>query len=325
MNDTVEKKLRVVFFGTPAFAAELLETLLLSGIHIAAVVTKPDRPKGRSDKLIPSEVKVKSLLLAETIPILQPSSAKEDNFFHSLAELQPDLFVVVAYGEIIQQRLLDLPTYGAINVHASILPKYRGAAPIQRSIIDGETETGVTIMRMVRKMDAGEIIKIAKVKINSEMTYGELEKALCNASKEPLLTVIDQYASKTPPILETQNENFVTFAAKIELEECQINWHDSAVEIHNLVRGVNPHPGAWCFVTIKGEKKRLKIHKTHVIEDQAGQAGTLLVDKSPHSIIIACGNGALDILELQLEGKRRMTAQQFLQGTLLSDLEFKRQ
>jgi methionyl-tRNA formyltransferase len=309
----VNKGLSVVFFGTPAFAAELFEWLLTKNINIVAVVTKPDRPKGRSDKLIPSEVKLKAQALAPHVPIWQPESAKSDDFFHALELLKADLFIVVAYGEIIQQRLLDLPTYGAINVHASLLPTYRGAAPIQRCIMEGQTQSGVTIMQMVRKMDAGAMLRVAKVAIGEDTTYGELECALCQASKEPLLQVVQEYASGIVPAHTPQDENLVTFAPKIELEECQIDWLRPAGDIHNLVRGVNPHPGAWCWVESKGEKKRLKIFRSRVRSDLEGVAGAVL-PSSAGQFFVACGQGALDIIEVQLEGKRKMNAHEFLQG-----------
>lgn len=305
--------MKIVFFGTPPFAAEILKTLLKNGIEVVGIVTKPDKPQGRSHKLIPPALKEAALLEASTIPLFQPELVSSLEFAPTLAALQADLFVVVAYGEIIKQHLLDMPRYGCINVHASILPKYRGAAPIQRSIVEGESETGITIMQMVRKMDAGDIIKIATVPIGENTTYGELEQQLCRASMTPLLEVLAEYQKGSIPLHTAQDTSLVTFAPKLELEDCEIDWGKSCQEIHNLIRGVNPEPGAWCYVTVKEEKKRLKIFRTTMVPEATAEAGNL-VDSSKNEMIIACDKGALKILELQLEGKRRMNIAEFICG-----------
>ncbi len=310
--------MKVVFFGTPPFAAKLLKALFNKGISVVAIITKPDKPQGRSKKLLFPAVKETALAHFPHLPLFQPEIVSAPEFIPTLAGFNADLFVVVAYGEIIKQHLLDLPRLGCINVHASILPKYRGAAPIQRAIINNEMETGITIMQMVRKMDAGDIIRIAKVPIGKDTTYGELEEELCEASVEPLLAVLQEYQKGIIPDHHPQDPSEVTFAPKIELEDCQIDWNRPAKELHCLIRGVNPEPGAWCYVTIKGEKKRLRIILTTLIEDTSGlvkPAGTLLkYDKT--GIIIACGNQALQLLELQLEGKRCMNAKEFACGII---------
>lgn len=305
--------MKIVFFGTPPFAANLLKILIDKGIDIAAIITKPDKPQGRSHKLVPSAVKQLALEYAPHIPLYQPVIVSDSEFTPTLAEIQADLFVVIAYGEIIKQHLLDMPKLGCINVHASILPKYRGAAPIQRAIIDGEAESGVTIMQMVKKMDAGDIIRIAKVMISQDMTYGELEEELCKASVEPLLSVLNEYANGIIPAHTPQNPSLVTFAPKIELEDCQIDWNLPAKQIHNLIRGVNPEPGAWCYVQAKGEGKRLKIFRSVLVDSPNAKPGTIL-KFSKKGIIIACGSQAIKILELQLEGKRLMKANEFISG-----------
>ncbi|MBA3603356.1 MAG: methionyl-tRNA formyltransferase, partial [Parachlamydiaceae bacterium] len=174
--------MKVVFFGTPPFAAKLLKVLLEQGFSIVAIITKPDKPQGRSKEPLFPAVKETALLYAPNIPLFQPEFVSAPDFAPTLAQFDADLFVVVAYGEIIKQHLLDMPRLGCINVHASILPKYRGAAPIQRAIIGGEEESGVTIMQMVRKMDAGDMIRVAKVPIGQNMIYGELENELCEAA-----------------------------------------------------------------------------------------------------------------------------------------------
>jgi len=302
--------MKVVFFGTPPFAANLLAFLIDSGINIVAVVTKPDKPKGRSGTPIANAVKLQTLALKKLLPLFQPELASSEEFAKELQKFDADIFVVVAYGEIIKQHLLDMPRYGCINVHASILPKLRGAAPIQRSIIEGESETGVTIMQMVRKMDAGDIIKIAKTAIDSEISYGELDAKLCELAKEPLLEVLKEYAQGKIPPHRAQDETLVTFAPKIELEECQVDWNNSAKVIHNLVRGTQPEPGSWCLVDIKGEKKRLKIHKSQVRSELSGPIGNLILTEK-NALIIGCGTNALQLLEVQLEGKKRINAAEF--------------
>lgn len=321
----MKTRLKVVFFGTPQFAADLLKALIAHRIDLVGVVTKPDRPQGRSEKSMPSEVKQMALKLLPGVPLWQPESSSSEDFFQALSPLKADLFVVVAYGELIKQRMLDLPALGCINVHASLLPKYRGAAPIQRSIIAGETETGITIMQMVRKMDAGDIIKTVKVPIGTETTYGELEAALCLAAEAPLLEVLAEYAKGIRPEHFPQDETKATFAGKIELADCQIDWQRSAKDIHNLIRGVNPHPGAWCYVHIKGARKRLKITKSTCVPALSGEptmpSGTIF-PSAQGQLQVACGHGKLALLELQLEGKRKMGVDEFLRGIAASTLAF---
>lgn len=305
--------MKVVFFGTPPFAANLLKFLVDGGIDIVAIVTKQDKPKGRSGTPAASAVKLQAMALDKQIPLFQPQSASEEEFAKELQKFGADIFVVVAYGEIIKQHLLDMPRYGCINVHASVLPKLRGAAPIQRSIIEGEKETGVTIMQMVKKMDAGDIIKIAKTPIDNEINYAELDAKLCELAKEPLLDVLKEYAQGKIPAHYAQDELLVTFAKKIELEECQIDWGKSAMDIHNLIRGTYPEPGSWCLVRIKEEKKRLKIHKSKVRMDLIAPPGTLIAAEK-NTLLVGCGAGALQLLEVQLEGKKKIMGAEFLCG-----------
>lgn len=312
--------MRVIYFGTPPFAAEVLEYLFQKGVNIVAVVSKPDRPKGRSGTPVATPVKVISHQFNPSIPVYQPELVSNLDFSAVLQAHEPDLFVVVAYGEIIKQHLLDMPRLGCINVHASLLPKYRGAAPIQRSIIDGEAETGVTIMHMVKKMDAGDMIEVVKTPIGPEMTYGELEQELCEIGKKALLKVIHDF-EKGIIKREPQDHAQATLAPKIELEDCEIKWDQPAQVIHNLVRGVNPHPGAWCYVTVKGEKKRLKILKTQVVTSKEALPGSIL--SSPKKdLIIATSQGALQLIDIQLEGKKAMRSSELLRGIPLSEWVF---
>lgn len=308
--------MKVIYFGTPVFAAEVLEYLFQNNVNIVAVVSKPDRPKGRSGTPVATPVKVVANQFNPTLPVYQPELVSAPEFSATLQAYHADLFVVVAYGEIIKQHLLDMPRLGCINVHASLLPKYRGAAPIQRSIINGEIETGVTIMHMVRKMDAGDMIEVVKTPIGPDMTFGELERELCSIGKTALLKVIHDFEAgiikRTP-----QDHSQATLAPKIELEDCEIKWEQPAQDLHNLVRGVNPYPGAWCYVTVKGEKKRLKVLKTHLLQGVKESPGSI-VSGQKEDLVIATGEGALQLLEVQLEGKKAMRSSELVRGLELS-------
>lgn len=304
--------MKIVFFGTPQFSAEVLRYLLQHNVKVAAVITKPDRPVGRSGTPIPTPVKVEAQAHIHPLPVFQPEIVSAPEFSDTLDSFQADLFVVVAYGEILKQHILDMPKVACINLHTSLLPKYRGAAPIQRCLINGEAETGVTVMHMAKKMDAGDIIKVEKIAIGSNMTYEELEKSLCHIGSKLLLDTIHDFelgiAERYP-----QDHSQASIAPKIELEDCQIRWNSAAANIHNLVRGVTPHPGAWCYVEVKGQKKRLKIITTRVDAGAVGRPGQI-ISAGQEGLIIGCEVGAIRILELQLEGKKAMTAKEFLQG-----------
>lgn len=300
--------MKVIYFGTPEFAASVLSYLLQEGVDIAAVVTKPDRPKGRSLTPLPTPVK----LAAGNLPVHQPEKASDPAFAQSLSAYNADLFVVVAYGEIVKNNILTLPKKGCINLHASLLPKFRGAAPIQRSIIAGEKETGVSIIRMAEKMDAGDILETTVLPIGPDTTYGELEQALCQAGAKTLLNVIRRFEQGDISGI-VQDHSKATFAPKIELEECQIDWQQPAQTIHNLVRGVYPHPGAWTFVDVKDKRLRLKVNRTKCHPEQHGKPGEILA-YGKDGFLVACGNGALELVDIQLEGKKAMSAQELMRG-----------
>ncbi len=312
--------MKVIYFGTPDIAANVLEYLMEHGIDVVAVVTKPDKPKGRSGTPVPTAVKSKILNINPSMPLYQPELVSEISFAPVLQEYEADLFVVVAYGEIIKQHLLDMPKLGCINLHASLLPKYRGAAPIQRAIMDGELETGVTIMHMAKKMDAGDIIEMVQVKITPDMTAGELTEELCRVGSKALLDVILQFQQGIIKRVPQDHEK-ATFAPKVELEDCEIDWSKEAEAIHNKVRGSMPIPGSFCFVTVKGEKKRLKIKKTKVESLLTGIPGTILL-ADQDGIVVACGKNALRILDLQLEGKKPMPLVEFLRGIPADKINF---
>lgn len=313
--------MKVIFFGTPHFAAKTLEKLIHERIDVVAVVTRPDKPQGRSR--IPVASPVKKLALEHYLPVHQPEKASDPFFAPILEAYHADLFVVVAYGEIIKQHLLDMPKRGCINVHASLLPKYRGAAPIQHAIINGETETGITIIHMVKKMDAGDIITQRKVTIGPDLTSGELAELLIPIGSQCLLEVLAQFEQGNVTE-KPQDENKATYAPKIELEDCEIDWSRSAQGIHNLVRGVNPRPGAWSFVSIRGEKKRMTIYKTHVLADIQASPGSM-IKKENRPLTIACGEQGIEILQLQLEGKKEMSSQEFMRGMPKEHISFQKE
>ena len=309
--------MRVVFFGTPAFAADVLSFLIKNQITVVGAVSRPDKPMGRSRTPVPGPVR----LVAEeaNIPHFQPEKVSAPEFLPILKSFNADLFVVVAYGEIMKQPVLDVPSRACLNVHASILPKYRGAAPIQRAIINGEMESGITIMHMVRKMDAGDMISQIVMPIGENTTYGALEAQMRIVGSNAILEVIHAF-SQGDVQATVQNEEEVTFASKLELEDCEINWDHSAKSIHNLIRGVNPEPGAWCVISIDGQMKRLKIFESRVSSEAPLNVRACILSSSK-KVLIGCGEGVLELLEVQLEGKKRMSAAEFYRGLPLGKWE----
>lgn len=300
--------MRIVFFGTPEFAASILRFLLDHKIEIVAIVTQPDRPKGRSSTPVFSAVKSLISDLRLQIPIFQPEKSSEPFFLEALVSLKADLYVVVAFGQILPQKLLDIPPLGSINVHASLLPKYRGAAPIQRCLMAGDTQTGVSIQKIVKQLDAGDVIATASVQIPLDMTFGELKELLCERSKPLLLSVLRAFEQGIPDA-KPQDPSLITYAPKIEPEEGQIDWNQSAESLHHLIRAFSPTPGARCWVGQEEEKKQLKILRTRIVS-QTGVPGKLLSNTG----VIACGEKALQLLEVQPEGKKKMPAADWLRG-----------
>ena len=305
--------LRIIFMGTAELSCASLEKL--SGdknFSIVAVVTQPDKPKGRDLKLTPSPVKV----LAEklNLPVLQPLKARDEKFISELRELKPDLMVVVAYGQILPQALLDVPQFGCLNVHTSLLPKYRGAAPIQWAIADGNAETGVTIMKMDAGLDTGPILSTRRTPILREDDSQKLHDRLAQLGAELLTeTIPDFVTGKISP--QPQPAEGSTYAAKIKKEDGQIDWNLPAEKIWNRLRAFTPWPGAFTFFQAEPKPQLLKIWKTEVV-GKNGVAGTVLsADKT--GIVVACGQNALRILELQREGGKRLTAESFLAGFVL--------
>src|SRR5476649_2359339 len=303
--------MKIIFMGTAELSCASLEKLARY-FSIAAVVTQPDKPKGRELILQFSPVKI----LAEKLKlaILQPARARDEKFISELRELKPDLIVVVAYGQILPQSILDLPPFGCLNVHTSLLPKYRGASPIQSAILNGETETGVTIMKMDAGLDTGEIISQARTPILPEDNSQTLHDRLAQLGAELLVETIPDYvAGKLPP--KPQPAEGASYAAKIKKEDGKIDWNEPAEKILKCLRAFTPWPGAFTFLKMEPKPQLLKIWKAEVAENH-GQTGTVLsADKN--GIIVACGKSALRILELQREGGRRLSAQEFLAGNPL--------
>jgi methionyl-tRNA formyltransferase len=299
--------LRVIFFGTPAFAVPTLDALLRSRHTVVAAVTQPDRPRGRGLKTTASPVK--DAATAANVAVLQPASVKTPEFAAALASLDADIAVVAAYGQILTQQLLDTPRLGMINVHASLLPRYRGAAPVHRAVINGDTETGVTIMRMVKALDAGPMIAVVRLPIDARQTSEELERQLATAGAPLLISALDDIAAgrghETP-----QDDRAATYAPRLTKDDGRIDWSWPAVRIHNLIRGLHPWPHAAAYAG----GTRLILHRSRPAGAESTTAPGTILDVSGDCVRVATGLGALDLVEIQAEGKRPMSAREFLAG-----------
>ena len=301
--------MRIVFMGTPDFAVGSLQALCESGKHeILAVVTQPDRPKGRGNKLL--QTPVKEYALEQGLTVYQPQKVKTPEFVELLHELQPELIVVAAFGQFLSKEILELPKYGCINVHASLLPKYRGAAPIQYAIIKGEKESGVTIMQMDIGMDTGAMLDKVVVPIEENTTMGELHDALREQGAALLLQVIDKIAAGTA-VAEPQDDAQATYATLLDRSMEHIDWSKTAQEVHNLIRGFNPAPSTF---TKLPNGKSLKIWGSRMTDKNSAAAAGTVIETGKHSFFVACGEGVLEITEVQPESKKRMPAQVFLNG-----------
>jgi methionyl-tRNA formyltransferase len=302
--------LRIIFMGTPELAAVSLRALVATReFQIVAVVTQPDQPKGRGLKLQPSAVK--EVAQKENLPVLQPQRAREEGFIQQLAAFQPELIAVAAYGQILPKAILDLPRFGCLNVHTSLLPKYRGAAPIQHAILNGDSETGVTIMKMDVGMDTGDIVTQEKTPIEASDNSQTLHDRLANIGADLLMRTIPDFISGAVQPRPQPTEG-VTHAPKIKKHDGEIQWTQPAQSIRNRVRAMVPWPGAFTHLPDEPHPHLLKIWEAEVIE-HPGEAGNILqADKN--GIVIGCGLGALRISTLQREGGRRMSAAEFLAG-----------
>ena len=306
--------LRIIFMGTPELAGVSLSALLrVPEFQIVAVVTQPDQPKGRGLKLQPSPVK--EIAVRENLPVLQPERARDEEFLQELRSLQPDLIAVAAYGQILPQSILDLPRFGCLNVHTSLLPKYRGASPIQRAVLNGDPESGVTIMKMNAGMDTGDILTQEKTPILPADNSQTLHDRLAQIGAELLARTIPDYvAGKISP--RPQPAEGVSHAAKIKKSDGQIDWSQPAVAVWNRVRGMTPWPGAFTFLPGQSQPVLLKIWEAEVAPSSGAPGEISHADKN--GIVVGCGSGSLRISGLQREGGRRLTAQEFLAGHPLS-------
>ena len=297
--------MRIVFMGTPDFAVPCLKRLLSDGHEVVGVFTQPDKPKGRGYALCPPPVKVEAL--KHQIPVFQPKSMKDGEALSILENLQPDLNIVVAYGKILPKEILYLPKYHSINIHASLLPKYRGAAPIQWAIVDGEQKTGVTSMLMNEGLDTGDMLLQKEIPIPLDMTGGELHDALSLLGADVMSETIEALKQDAlHPVAQTGESNYAVMLSKAL---CPIDFHKSALEIHNQIRGLSPWPTA----TAEFMGKKFKIHKAELAEMSEKAVGTIITKKD--CLEIVCGDKrCISILELQQEGKKRMLAKDFLVG-----------
>ena len=309
------KRLKTVFMGTPEFAVPCLQRLIEIS-DVAGVVTQPDKKRGRGQKL--SSSPVKAFAQQSNLAVFQPERIRDEDFMSQLKSLSPELIVVVAFGQILPQHILELPLFGCINVHASLLPRYRGAAPMQRCLMAGETLTGVTTMFMDAGLDTGDILLNEKVEIDAdttlEMLHDTLSEIGANLLEKTLTALIDGTLVRTP-----QDDSVSSYAAMLTKDTGKMDWNKSAVELHNLVRALNSWPGAYSFF----EGKLFKIWRTRVVSSDCGGRPGEVVQLTEQGILVATGNnGLLEILELQAPGKKRMSAKDFLMGHIIPEHSF---
>ena len=294
--------------GTPDISATCLKKILADGFDVVGVYTQPDRPKGRGMKLVASPVK--EVALAAGIPVFQPENFRSDEDVQTLADLKPDVCAVVAYGRILPQRVLDIPTKGCINIHTSLLPQYRGSAPYQWAVLDGHVETGVSSMYLVREMDAGDIIDVFKTPIGENETAGELLDRLAVLGAELLSKTLGRMAQGDVPAIPQDPEK-VTFAPMLDKSMCPIDWNKSAQQIHNQVRGLHP----WPIATTELGGTKFKIHQTVLVSDNTDKAPGTPLELNKKGLRVACGGGTvIEIRQLQAEGGKRMAAPDYFRG-----------
>lgn len=295
--------MKIVFMGTPEFAVPCLDALIQKGYEVTGVFTQPDKPKGRGYKLTPPPVK--ELALQNNIPVFQPVSLKNDEALEQLKSCAPDLIIVVAYGKLLPKTILELPPLGCINVHASLLPKYRGAGPIQWSVLNGEAETGVTTMYMAEGLDTGDMLERISTPIGENETADELHDRLAELGAKVLLSTVEKAEErKLKP--EPQDDSLSCYAPMLTKELSLIDFHKPAQQVHNLIRGLSSWPAAHTMY----QGKRLKVYESRISEGK-GAPGELLDEKR---FIVACGDGAVQFVSVQYEGGKRMAAEDFLRG-----------
>ena len=300
--------MKIVYMGTPDFAVPALKKLAACPEHeVAAVFTQPDKPQGRKMLLTPPDVKVCAQELG--IPVFQPQSMRSDEAYDSIKELNPDVIVVAAYGQILPKRVLDLPKFGCVNIHGSLLPKYRGAAPIQQAVLDGEAVTGVTTMLMDVGLDTGDILMKAETAVGENETAGELFDRLAELGGDLIVETLARL-SEGSLVPQKQDESLATHTSKIDKSRCPVDFTKPARVVHDQVRGLYPWPVATAVIG----GKRVRLHSTRLCV-KSGKPGTIL---SVKPLIIACGEGSVEILSLQPEGKKKMTAEAFAAGHKLT-------
>ena len=292
--------------GTPDIAATCLQKILADGFDVVGGYTQPDRPKGRGMKMVASPVK--QVAQAANIPVFQPENFRGEETVQQLRDLKPDVCAVVAYGRILPQKVLDIPALGCINIHASVLPKYRGSAPYQWAVLDGLKETGVTAMYLCREMDAGDIIDVSRTPIGENETAGELLDRLAVLGADLLSKTLTRFDSGEQVVGTPQNPAEVSYAPMLDKTMCPIDWTKSARQVHDHVRGLHP----WPVATMELQGKLFKVHETRVVSG-SGQPGSIL-ELNKNGLVIACGEGAVEIRSLQAEGGKRMAAPDYFRG-----------
>lgn len=299
--------MKIVFMGTPEFAVPCLQKIIDEGHEVVAVVTQPDKPKGRGKKL--AMPPVKELALKYDIPVYQPLKAREESFVDTLKEMNPELIVVVAFGQILPKSILDIPKYGCVNVHASLLPRYRGAAPLNWVIINGEEKTGVTTMYMDEGLDTGDMILKSEIPLDDEITAGELHDKMMIDGAKVLKETIDLIEKGEAPREKQSNED-TCYSPIMNKSLGNIDWKKSAIDIHNLVRGINPWPSA--YTTYEGQT--MKIWKTKVIDKNSDKDPGTIISVDKEGINVSTSEGILQIKEIQMAGKKRMEVSEYIKG-----------
>ncbi|MBS4539736.1 methionyl-tRNA formyltransferase [Clostridium sp. D2Q-11] len=302
--------MNIVFMGTPDFAVPALEKLHNEGHSIELVITQPDKPKGRGKKLLPTPVKSKGVELG--LEIYQPMNINTPESFEKISNINPDVIVVVAYGQILKENILNIPKYGCVNIHASLLPKYRGAAPINWAIINGEKESGITTMIMEKGLDSGDMLLKEKILIPEDMTAGELHDELMNIGAELIIKTLDGLENNTI-IPEKQNHDLSTYAPMMDKTLGEIDWDINKEDIKNLVRGTNPWPVAYSYY----DGNKFKIYKVDTLNETFSGTKGEIVKVQDEGIYVKVSNGVIIIEEIQFPGKKRMKVKDFLKGNTI--------
>lgn len=300
--------MKIIFMGTPDFAVAPLRAVWEAGYEIPAVITQPDKPKGRGKTMLPTPVKEEAL--SHGLAVYQPEKVRDPQFIETLRELAPDIIIVAAFGQIIPKTILELPRFGCINIHASLLPKYRGAAPIQQAVIDGEKESGVTIMKMSTGLDTGDMIAKAVVPLEKEETGGSLFDKLSEVGAELLVKTLPEIFEGRAVYEKQPEESPTPYASMISKEMGRLDFEKDAEVLERLVRGLNPWPSAYTFL----DGKVLKVWKSRVGETAKDAVPGTVIRTDKEGIHVACGTGSLILTEVQLAGKKRMSADAFLRG-----------